>query len=370
MPILAPWVDVRSIGAGGGSVAQPLHGLLTVGPRSAGAEPGPACYSRGGSEPTVTDAAITLGLLGTGPLASDVALDAAAAATAIRDVADELGMDAAAAAEGILDVAAANMADAIREITIERGINPKDMSLLAIGGAGPMLGVLVAGELDIATVVVPEAAGNFSASGLLGADLTRSAARTRIMPLDSTTMDTASAVVGELLAELRSRPGTDTDRARTYPEASLDLRYVGQEHTLPVPVQLDGERILAGPDELAKAFEDSYRQTFGIVLDDPAELVTVRAAIRTNLPRPAGVVPGVQAVGAPTPAQRTDAYSFAARAWRVFDVYQRAALQPGHSMNGPLLVLENTSTIYVDEGHTAAVDPSGCLVVTRGGTAA
>src|SRR3954447_9770212 len=213
MPVQTPWVDVRSIGAGGGSLAEvDVGGLLKVGPASAGAVPGPACYGRGGTLPTVTDAAFLLGMLGDGRLASGIVLDRAAAEGAIRPLAVRLGFDVEQTARGIMTIAAANMANAIREITIERGQDPREAKLMPFGGAGPLFGTLLARELELREIVVPPYAGNFSAWGLLGADLTRTAARTRIMRLREEAIPEANDVLKELFAGLGSRSaGADDD---------------------------------------------------------------------------------------------------------------------------------------------------------------
>src|SRR5437588_6964555 len=181
LPVQTSWVDVRSIGAGGGSIAYvDVGGLLRVGPRSAGARPGPACYGRGGAEPTVTDAALALGMLGPGELAGGIVLDRGLALRALEQL--RLG-SAEEAARGVITIAAASMADAIREITVEQGRDPREAVLVAFGGAGPLFATLLADELDIARVVVPRHAGNFSAWGLLGADVTRERSATRIIRL-------------------------------------------------------------------------------------------------------------------------------------------------------------------------------------------
>ena len=184
LPVQSAWVDVRSIGAGGGSKAYvDVGGLLRVGPQSAGAEPGPACYGRGGNEATVTDAAFFLGMLGEGQFASGTQLDHTKAETVLQALAEKLELSVEQSAIGIMRIAAANMANAIRETTVEQGIDPRAMSLLAFGGAGPMMSTLLAEELGIKHIIIPPHAGNFSALGLLTSDLTQSAARTRIMPL-------------------------------------------------------------------------------------------------------------------------------------------------------------------------------------------
>ena len=199
MPLQTPWVDVRSIGAGGGSVAYlDEGGALRVGPRSAAAEPGPACYCRGGTEPTLTDAAFYLGMLGKGLLASGLQLDRDRAQRALMSVAVPLRYTVAQAAQGIVEIMGATMANAIREITVEQGVDPRKLALLPFGGAGPLMATQIARELDIRDIIVPPYAGNFSAWGLLGADVLRTSSRTRIVPLD----ESGVRVVNELLEDL------------------------------------------------------------------------------------------------------------------------------------------------------------------------
>src|SRR4051812_18244139 len=199
LPVQTPWVDVRSIGAGGGSLAYvDVGGLLRVGPGSAGADPGPACYGRGGTQPTVTDAAFLLGMLGEGTLASGIRLDADRARAAMEPLAEQLGFEVQDVARGIMTIAAANMANAIREITVEQGVDPRQCTLAPFGGAGPLFGTLLARELEIREIVVPPFAGNFSAWGLLGADLPQTEARTRIMQLSEDSVGDAGRLLDEL----------------------------------------------------------------------------------------------------------------------------------------------------------------------------
>ncbi|HUZ83138.1 MAG TPA: hydantoinase/oxoprolinase family protein, partial [Gaiellales bacterium] len=183
LPIQTPWVDVRSIGAGGGSIARAdAGGLMRVGPESAGADPGPAAYGRGGEEATVTDAALVLGMLPAGDIAGGVRLSRELAGRALTRLAGRLGFATAEqAARGVIEITSAQMADAIRSITVERGRDPREAAVVAFGGAGPLFGTLLADELNARLLVVPPHAGNFSAWGLLGADLSRTASRTRVL---------------------------------------------------------------------------------------------------------------------------------------------------------------------------------------------
>ncbi len=315
MPVQSPWVDVRSIGAGGGSLARvDVGGLLKVGPGSAGAVPGPACYGRGGTEPTVTDAAFVLGMLGEGELASGISLDRDRAVAALRPLAEKLGLSVEEVARGVLTIAAANMANAIREITIERGHDPRGAALMPFGGAGPLFGTLLARELEIREIVVPPYAGNFSAWGLLGADLTQTAARTRIMRLEDGAVRSANELLSELFASLGERAEARAEQAR---EVRLDMRYTGQEHTLTVAVACaDDGRLTVGSEDIRAIFSTDYDRTFGHVMDEPVEIVSLRATIRTPLQRRAAEHSA--AGGDPGRRGSIEAWSFTRGQWLPF----------------------------------------------------
>lgn len=361
MPLQTPWVDVRSIGAGGGSVAYiDQGGLLVVGPRSAGAVPGPICYGRGGLEPTVTDAAAVLGMLAFGELAGGVALDIDASRAALAELGSRLDLDAVGAARGILTIINAAMANAIRSVTIEQGQDPREAKLIAFGGAGPLFGTLLARELNIREIVVPNHAGNFSAWGLLGQDVTRSAALTSIHRLDDAGLERANRVVGELFERLESRsehsPAGVEDAIS---EAALDLRYTGQEYTLTIRPPTSERRIAATAEEIRAQFEGDYERTFGHTLEESVEIVAIRAAIRRPLPRKTAEQGG--RAGAGRPERTIDAYSFTQDAQVPFRVLERSSLEPGRDLDGPAILLEETTTTYVDVGFRASVYGSGVL---------
>ena len=281
-PVQAPWVDVRSIGAGGGSIAEiDAGGLLRVGPRSAGAKPGPACYGRGGTEATVTDAALALGMLGRGRLAGGLRLDSRRAEAALVALGSTLKMNVQGVAEGIMRVASAHMADAIREITVERGLDPRDGALMAFGGAGGLFATLLACESEVPKIVIPPFTGNFSAWGLLGADLTQTTARTMLAPLSDESAGEAGNILVQLLKELRERPGGGENGASA--EAALDLRYQGQEYSLTVPVPVAEEAISADAGGIASAFEREYEKIFGHRMQERIEIVAVRGTLRASM---------------------------------------------------------------------------------------
>lgn len=362
LPLQTPWVDVRSIGAGGGSIGHvDVGGLLRVGPQSAGADPGPACYGKGGTEPCVTDAAFHLGMLGPGRLASGLALDGALAETALEPLAQQLGYSVDDTARGIMTIASASMANAIREITVEEGLDPREMKLLAFGGAGPLMSTLLARDLDIRDIVIPPHAGNFSAWGLLGADITRAAARTRILPLSAEGIAEADALAGTLFEELETRAARVPKTAGKSLEIGLDMRFSGQEHTLTVAVPSEAGRIAASPDEVERLFLSSYERTFGNTMDEAIEIVSVRATVRQPLPRRSEAR---EATGGEDGAlEALDAYSFTEGERLRFEVRERAALAGGEHLSGPAIVLEPTATTYLDAGFECEVDASGCLFI-------
>ncbi len=365
MPVQTPWVDVRSIGAGGGSIAQvDAGGLLQVGPESAGAEPGPACYGRGGTAPTVTDAAFFLGMLGEGHLASGVNLDLPRAASALTPLARRLDYDPEQTACGIIAIAGANMANAIREITVEQGIDPRELKLLAFGGAGPMMATQLSRELSIREILVPMHAGNFSAWGLLGSDLLQSAAQTRIITLSDAGLKEANGMLTLLFDRIQSRQHAGTHKHSRILETSLDMRYQGQEHSLTVPVPNDSGRISLPAGELAESFSEAYRKAFAGNLEAPIEIVSVRAAVRRPLPRRRESV-HARPVNFVNPAQRSSAYSFALSRRVDFAVLDRSALPIGRIFDGPAIVHEPTATTYVDADFTFHAEPSGILRLSQ-----
>jgi len=361
MPLQTPWVDVRSVGAGGGSIASVQRGLLQVGPRSAGANPGPACYGRGGTEPTVTDAAVTLGMLARETLASGLALDTAAAHDALAGLGGALGLEPAAAAQGVLRVAAASMAGAIRAVSIEVGEDPRRGALIAYGGAGPLFASLLAHELGIETIVVPNHAGNFSAWGLLEQDVVRSAARTVVTGLDEEGIVRAEATLSDLFASLDERVERRV-AGQLSREVELDLRYPGQEYSLTVAVALVGDRITEAPSQIASRFAAAYERNYGHSFDTGVESLAVRAIERTALPRASDAAPPTGAGS--TASETARAFSFAREEWCEFAVIDRASLAPGAQFAGPAIVMEPTTTSYVDAGLKGTVHESGALILT------
>ncbi|MEU6415527.1 hydantoinase/oxoprolinase family protein [Microbispora sp. NPDC046933] len=351
LPLQSPWVDVRSVGAGGGSVAYAdAGGLLRVGPRSAGADPGPACYQRGGTEPTVTDAALHLGMIPRGHISGGIELSEDAAARVLAPLAGPTGIDGVdAVAVGVVRIAAAHMAQAVRGVTVERGVDPRGVAVVAFGGAGPVFGCLLADELDVDTVVVPPNAGNFSAVGLVQADIVRSAARTMVRPLDDAALPAVERVAEGLFERLA--------QAGAVREVDLDLRHRGQEHTLTIPVRFGEDDVAA----VSARFSEAYHRAFGHTLPDPLEIVTVRATARVVLDADRPMVPAPPSGEGGSGTTRL--WSFRRAAWTEAPVVRREDLDG--VAEGPLLVVEPTATTYVDAGFAAEAHESGCLLITR-----
>lgn len=361
MPVQTPWVDVRSIGAGGGSLAYvDAGGLMRVGPHSAGADPGPAAYGKGGTAPTLTDAAAHLGMLGYGELASGIRLDLGQAAKALRSVGDRIALDEDDTARGILRIAAASMANAMREVSVEQGLDPREMVLAPFGGAGPLMATLLADELHMTRIVVPPLAGNFSAWGLLGADMVQSAARTRVMDLTDRNLEIANAILRELFSQL-GKQEHQLSRA-SIRSAKLDLRYKGQEHWISVDIPLDGPAISATAPQVTEDFTQEYRRAFGSAMNGVVEIVSARATMRLPLPRRGAYARTVRATCGPRP-DRIDAYSFTRGRRLAFAVVPRDSIEG--ALPGPAIVTESTATFYLDAGWRATVGSHGELSAIR-----
>jgi N-methylhydantoinase A len=355
-PVALPALDIHTVGAGGGSIAwHDAGGALRVGPASAGAEPGPACYGRGGSEPTVTDANLMLGrLLPDAPLAGEVRLDRARAERAIGRLAAELGLEPLACAEGIVRVAESEMLAALRVVTVERGIDPRAFALMPFGGAGPLHAAALADGLGISRVLCPRASGVLSALGLAAAPPRRDAARTVMLSggeLDGPGLEAARE---ELLAEAAAALGTAPERARVRHE----LRYRGQSFELPVDESRGREPALSAAS-LREAFAASHAARYGY-RDDGAEveLVTLRASVWGPAPRLEPRAAG----GSATVEQSAEIYfgggALPARALR-------GEPEPGSRLAGPGLFALPESTLLVPPGWQASVDWQGTITMAR-----
>jgi N-methylhydantoinase A len=360
LPVQTTWVDVHSIGAGGGSIARLDEGaLLRVGPRSAGAVPGPACYDLGGTEPTLTDAAALLGMLADGRLAGGRILNFERAQAALETLGKPLSLGSEVVATGIITIAVASMAGAIRTVTVGKGVDPRDAHLVAYGGAGPMIAVLLARELGVRSIIIPPHAGAFSAAGLLAQDLTRQASLTAITPLDAQGVAIASERLAELLARLVPQSGSG-GRAT----CSLDCRYVGQEYALTVDLPGDDGRMAVDAPGIQSLFEAAHRNSFGYELDDAVEIVTVRATVRQELGRLSDQMSGPGGEGGRVPPTDVEAWSFQSGRYERFSVVDRSSLASKAQLEGPAIVLEPTATTYLDRGSELRMTVSGELVIS------
>ncbi len=376
LPIRLPSVDVQTVGAGGGSIAWfDRDGLLKVGPESAGADPGPACYGRGGAAPTVTDANLLLGRLsGRGLLGGRMTLDRDRAAQAFAGIAGELGYEVERAAHGAIGVVAANMVRAIRTISVERGHDPRDFTLVAFGGAGPLHARDVAAALGIREILVPEAPGIVCAQGLVIADLKEDFVLGRRAELKPDAAGELAAAVAELVRRARgwfgeeAVPGPDREV-----ELHFDARYVGQNFELRVPVVSGPPAALDGhpaPDAVA-AIKDRFFEVHDAAYgyhnpDDPVEVVNVRLTAfgRTRRGQAEGTAPG--AAEAPAPVEVRPVW-FDPHAPADTPVFDRSRLRPGVGIAGPAIVEQLDATTVVHPGDLARVDAHANLAITLGG---
>ena len=355
IPVKTPVIDLAEVGAGGGSVAWlDAGGALRVGPRSAGAVPGPACYGRGGAEPTVTDANLVLGYLGTDGLAGGFTLSATRAATAVGAVADPLHLDAPAAATAIHEIANANMAAAIRMVTVQRGVDPRGFTLVAFGGAGPTHVARLAAMFGIRAVVVPWGAGVASAVGLVASAPTVEVVQTHLVDLDRAEPADLDALFAELEARARRELGVDEDVPLVVTR-SADLRYRGQAHELTVALP-DGAPDRLDPEEVALHFHAEYRRAYGIDAAAPAQLVAGRLRLVRPVAQPAWPEPRAARPTAATPAGVRPVRFPEAGGFEDTPVFHWATLQPGAHLDGPGLLVGPDTTVVVPPGASAALD--------------
>ena len=365
-PVQLPILDIATIGAGGGSIAWlTAAGNLNVGPRSAGAAPGPVCYGLGGTEPTVTDANLALGRIGDTIAGGVVSLDAEAARSAIREkIATPLGLDPHRAAHGILQIVDYNMMGAIRNVSVERGHDPRDFALVAFGGAGPMHAIGVARLLDMGTIIVPPSPGVASAYGLLVADFKNDYARTSIQKPPDYDMRAMQHIYGELereAADWLDSEAVPAERRRL--ARSADLRYAHQGSE--VTVELEGGAI--GPaalDAMFERFHSEHRRLFGFSLEQPVEIVTLRVTALGQLDsaRMAPLGGGLRAPNDALAGQRPVYFEEAGGFVRC-GIYDRAMLAPGSAIDGPAILENVDSTVVVEPGWQARIDDYGNCVM-------
>ncbi len=370
MPIHVPMVDVHSIGAGGGSIAFVNDaGILQVGPESAGAEPGPIGYGRGGKRPTITDANLLLGRLDPGALLAvdtPVSLDVLRAVFA-RELGEQLGLDAEQAAAAVLRIANDRMAGALRLVSLARGHDPRDFALFAFGGAGPLHASALAKELAIPRVLVPARPGITNALGCLVADVRHDYVNTVNTPVPALDMDRVRRVLEAQIAEGRAtiaREGVEIEGLTVL--HSADMQFLGQSHILTVPLSGPVPGTAVTREQLQEAFEAAYWARFEVALPEiHAVLVNLNTAVigrRARVPlaalAEAGGAPGV-APGEPTATRQV----WLAGGWRETPIYRRGQLPPGATLAGPAIVEQLDTTIVIEPGDRVSVDPLGNLMI-------
>lgn len=372
--VATPMVDITAIGAGGGSIATVVNGKLRVGPASAGSYPGPVCYQRGGTQVTVTDADVALGVIDPDNfLGGRMTIDKAAAEEAIRtQIAEPLGISVVEAAAGIREIVDARMADTLRELTVGRGHDPRDFVLYAYGGAGPMHCAGFGAELGVASIVVPATSMAHSAYGALSADIHHGAERSESLrssrgstaPWEEFDRTHIESIFKELEEEVLAKlAGDDVAEADTVIVRSVDMRYRSQTHELIIPVTGD----LADPDclhDLVLLFERTYEETYGKgsgFREAGIELTTFRVA---GIGRT--VKPSFRAF-TPTPGAATrtrPVFDVLAGDWCEAVVVDWDAMQPDQQLTGPVVVEHPTTTVYVAHGQRVHVDTIGNLLIT------
>ncbi|MHB8537533.1 MAG: hydantoinase/oxoprolinase family protein [Candidatus Dormibacteria bacterium] len=362
-PLRVPMVDVTAVGAGGGSIAWiDAGGSFRVGPVSAGADPGPVCYGRGGTQPTVTDASLILGYLNPASFAGgSIALNVDAARAALEGFGRRLGMSGTEAAEGIHRVINSRMADAIRLVSLKRGFDPRDFALLVLGGAGPLHGGRLAAELGIRKIVVPAVPGVLSALGLLVAAVEHDAVETFAERADRThPTDVAAAFQRLAVRVARLMAADDVPHGEAVTSYSVDGRYAGQAYALEIPVSdfTDGGSLEAFSD----AFHKAHQRVYGHAnRSSPVELLNLRVVQTWELPsvplRPSA------AHGSRGAASRS-AYFAEAGGYVDVPVSRREGLAPGTTLEGPALVDQDDTTIVIYPGHEGFVDAAGNILIT------
>ncbi|TQO19853.1 N-methylhydantoinase A [Rhodoglobus vestalii] len=362
-PLLAPSVALHTIGAGGGSVGHVVAGALRVGPRSAGAVPGPACYGNGGVEPTVTDANLLLGRLpDVALLGGSLKLDKAAAVAATQTVGEALGLSVESTALGIIAVADAAMANAIREITVSRGIDPREFGLLAFGGAGPLHAVSIAEELELEKVIIPASPGVLSAWGMVHTDLRHDFVQTffhLVDQLDPMVLDSALEAMLYRARETLLSDGVQESEIVSVP--SLDIRYLGQEYTLNIDFGAE-EPATEVLTVLHERFDAAHLERFGHNNpDEQIEVIALRMVARglTERRSMAALVPvsSMVELGRQNVRFHDETHETV--------VYDRASIVPGTALNGPLILLEAGCTVLVPPKWMVTSSANGHLILER-----
>lgn len=361
-PVRTPVVDIVEIGAGGGSIAWfDAAGILRVGPVSAGGDPGPACYGRGGTDPTVTDAKLLTGVINPQNFAiGQFTLDKDKAASAMQRIADGLGCSIEEAAISVIRLVDANMIDALKLVSIQRGHDPRDFALVVGGGGGGMHAAKLSREIGVKEVIVPLHPGLFSAWGMLASEQRKDFVRSRLSLVRDTPMSEVQAVFRELRAsaedDFASESGVDATALSFM--ASIDLRYLGQEHAVTVPLDLAAATI----DEILEEFHRLHEQTYTFKLvDTEVEFVTYRLKAEVRGPRPEIAPLSAEGRSADLARRADREVNFGEEGLHMATILDRDLLPPGFQTRGPAVIEEATSTTIVLPGQVLEVDRFGFL---------
>jgi N-methylhydantoinase A len=370
--VKTPMIDVHTVGAGGGSIAWvDRGGLLKVGPQSAGADPGPVCYGKGGAAVTVTDANVALQILNPRHLlGGDMPIEAQAAHAALVPLAETLQMEPLEVARGILAVVVANMVRAIQAISVQRGYDPRDFALVAFGGAGPLHAGWIARELGIQRIVIPERPGIACAFGLLVTDIRSDYTRSKLMPVEGIDLADVNATFCELEAQGQrwlAAEGVPPDRRVL--RRAVDMRYVGQNYELTIPLP-PGPLGPAEINSLLQTFYQEHERTYGYyTADEPTQLITFRLEALGLVPKVAlrASPPGGDH---PVKAQKETRQIYLGKADGGLvscPIYWRQALQPGHRLLGPAIIEQMDTTTLILPEQRAMIDPWGNIIITSSG---
>jgi N-methylhydantoinase A len=366
-PSKIPMIDVVTVGAGGGSIAWiSPEGALKVGPRSAGAEPGPLCYARGGTEVTVTDAHLLLGRIPPHLLGGEIPLDADAARTGLHQLAGKLGLEPAGCALGVLEISAWNQANALRQVTVQRGLDVREFTLTTFGGSGSLLLCRLIDILGLPRVLVPPNPGNVSAFGLLTVDVRNDYVQTCVAQHDGLRLETVTSIIEQLTgqaAEALAREGFASGEQEF--RRSADLRYFGQAFEVRVPMP-DGQLCQEELDQVAAAFHRAHQELYGYSFaGDPSqrvEWVNLRVTGIGPIRRPQLTEYPDRAEPAQTGVRQV---CFDDTGYRPTPLYDRTRLSPGDRISGPAVIEEFGSTVPIHPGFTAELDRYGNLLIER-----
>jgi len=361
-PVKVPVVDIVEIGAGGGSIAWVDElGSLKVGPGSAGADPGPACYGKGGTEPTITDAFVLTGVLDPEYfLGGEITLKPGLSARAYEQLAEKLKMKPIEIATGVIRLATSNMVNAMKLVSVRRGYDPRDFTIVAFGGGGPMFATALAKELGVRRVIVPRVPGVFSAWGMLMTDLRHDYILTRVVKFNADSLGNLMEILREMMSAARGQLAEEGIESKDVNfDSTFDMRYVGQEHTVPTPVPLRGEQgvILR---LIEKRFHALHRKQYDFVLTDPLEVVNVHLTAFGKVKKPQMAPWRPYKQGREREGSRKVVTEEGSR--RV-QVYAREGLKARRAVKGPGIIEEPTSTTILREGDRMKVDRFGNLLI-------